>query len=131
MEFVRQSLPLCDKTRSGGNRSQRVPGAQNFVVLRSLAPRSRIQQSADERCRTALATSSPAGKIRDGARVGEECQLLSRASQETGQRVVVLRANGIELVIVAAGTRDAQTEEGFPHHVDLIVEPVALLGTQI
>jgi hypothetical protein len=47
-----------------------------------------------------------------------------RAAEDAGQAVVVGRRDGIELVVVAAGTADRQAEEGPAHDVDLFIHDV-------
>ena len=43
------------------------------------------------------------------------------AVQDPGQPVVVGGGNGVELVVVAAGTGHCQTQEGLGQNVDLVV----------
>ena len=50
----------------------------------------------------------------------------SRAGEDAGQRIIIPRRNGVELVVVAAGATDGQTEKGARRHVDLLVHDVHL-----
>ena len=49
-----------------------------------------------------------------------------RAGEDARQRIIIPRRNGIELVVVAAGATDGQTEKGARRHVDLFVHDVHL-----
>ena len=49
-----------------------------------------------------------------------------RAGEDAGQRVIIPRRDGVELVVVAAGTTHRQTEKGARGHVDLLVNDVHL-----
>src|SRR6202035_284445 len=75
--------------------------------------------------------TTPSPKPFNWGRIVEERQLLPRASQETGQGVVILGSDGVELVIVASGAGDTQSKKRLAHHVDLVVECVAFLRTKV
>src|SRR5205085_1835105 len=53
------------------------------------------------------------------------------AGDDAGQRVVVLRRDRVELVVVAAGARHRQAEEGARQGVDAVVVLVELLGVAV
>ena len=48
-------------------------------------------------------------------------------STKPDERVVILRREGVELVIVAAGTGQREAEERFRQHVDLVVDAVGFV----
>jgi len=52
---------------------------------------------------------------------------IARTGKRSEERVVVCRGDGVELVVVAAGAGDCETEEGFGEHVDLIVDHLELM----
>ena len=56
---------------------------------------------------------------------------VARAQDEPGQRVVVLASDGVELVVVAAGAGHGQAKERLGEDVDLVVDPVALVLTDV
>ena len=47
--------------------------------------------------------------------------------KEAREGVVVLRDNGIELVVVAAGARESRRQERACEHVDLVGDAVGLI----
>ena len=57
--------------------------------------------------------------------------LLTRTLQVTRQTVVVLVADRIELVIVTSRTRHGHAKERLTHHIDLVIDPVRLVLTDI
>src|SRR5262249_39543691 len=48
-------------------------------------------------------------------------------SEEAELRVIILRGDGVELVIVTAGAGHGQAEERLGQHIDLVVEAVGLI----
>ena len=95
---------------------------------RSTALRFRSRRRA--RC-SGVRTSAANLQNCDRLRIGQKRELLPRAAEEPRQRVIVAGADRVEFVVVAAGTGDAQTKERLAQHVDLVVELVALLDSQI
>ena len=61
----------------------------------------------------------------------EHRELLSRAAHETGERVVVLGRDGVELVVVTAGAGDGHPEESLGEDVNLIVDAVGLVLSDV
>ena len=50
-----------------------------------------------------------------------------RTQDESGQRVIILAADGVELVVVAAGAGDGQAQERLGEDIDLVIDPVAFV----
>ena len=86
------------------------------------SPRSRPVPSAPASARRAASRSGP------GRHVGA---VVARTREHAEQRVVVLRGDRVELVVVAAGAGERQAEERLAEHVDLVVDPVGVLGPRI
>ena len=57
--------------------------------------------------------------------------IAERGGEDGGQLVIISGGDGIELVIVAAGASDRQTQESLRGHVDLIVDHVIALQRKI
>jgi hypothetical protein len=49
-----------------------------------------------------------------------------RAFENAGEAVVVGRGDGVELMVVTAGTAEREAEEGAPEGVDLLINDVHL-----
>ncbi len=62
----------------------------------------------------------PTGRI-------DERLLMARAREEPGKGVVVLRADRVELVVVAASTGHRQAQKRLGKDVDLVVDPPQLV----
>ena len=63
---------------------------------------------------------------------GFEADLPVAGTQdETRQRVIILAADGVELVVVAAGAGDGQAEERLGEDIDFVVDPVAFVLADI
>ncbi len=64
-------------------------------------------------------------------RVGDILHVEAGTLQKTGECVVVLGQDGVELVVVAAGATHRQPEEGLGVNVDLVVHAVALVSANV
>ena len=56
---------------------------------------------------------------------------VARTQDESGQRVIILAADGVELVVVAAGAGDGQAQERLGEDIDLVIDPVAFVLADI
>ena len=61
----------------------------------------------------------------------DEGPLQARAFQVSHQGVVILARNRVKLVIVAAGAGHRQAKKRLAQYVNLVVDPVGLVGANV
>ena len=74
-----------------------------------------------------LDISQPPERDADASWRVDERLLIPGAAEVSGQGVIIVVADRVELVIVASGTGDRQAQERLRNHVDLVVDPPDLL----
>ena len=99
-------------------KTQRFPG-NNLVDLRLLSRQTSLVRPVFIRNRL----SHQRGKIQLGNRPFNLGKLL-RTGENRSQRVIVLRRNRVELMIVAPGTGNRQPQNRLASHIDLLVNNV-------
>ena len=135
----------CSRARCAGNpspasgRNARPHASQRESPAIARTSRTRLPCRASRRsgsARTACGRSAATlpqlvEQLHGRGRVVDVGAVVARTRQHAEQRVVVLRRDRVELVVVAAGTRHRQPEHRLAEHVDLVVDPVRVLRPRI